>query len=400
MGDKNSGIVHDSSELGIVASHAAREFQPLLVAPTDAEDFNVVSLDLIPVACLGLHDILFEFDSSFVTPRIGVVMKKLPALRDSHKNRRGDLPPVSVFGHADPVGKDEYNKQLSGRRAKAIRGLLLHDASIWKKLRDTPLGGDDWKAKGVEDTMRAELEGLGQTAPASFPDLASAYMEAICPVHLTKEDFLGRGQGKDAKADLQGCGEFNPLLILSKNEAQSLPTFERNQRNASNRRVVIFLFRAGTKIHPDLWPCPTTEELSQGCRNRFFSDADKRRNAGAERREYAKTLDTWACRFYDRVAGESPCERPAPRRLAHISVLLRSNSGCVPLANRPYKVFVQDQVLEGATDADGLVSHEDIPPDDYKLEIDGHSTFVPTTPKSVTRCVHQVEGYYLFPAKS
>jgi len=28
--------------------------------------------------------------------------------------------PLSVFGHADPVGSDDYNKALSGRRAMAV----------------------------------------------------------------------------------------------------------------------------------------------------------------------------------------------------------------------------------------------------------------------------------------
>jgi hypothetical protein len=38
------------------------------VAPTTGDDSNTLKLDLIPVACIGMHDVLFEFDSSFVTP--------------------------------------------------------------------------------------------------------------------------------------------------------------------------------------------------------------------------------------------------------------------------------------------------------------------------------------------
>ena len=36
----------------------------------------------------------------------------------SGRNRPANL---SVFGHADPTGNDDYNKALSGRRAAAIR---------------------------------------------------------------------------------------------------------------------------------------------------------------------------------------------------------------------------------------------------------------------------------------
>jgi hypothetical protein len=57
-------------------------------------------------------------------------------------------------------------------------------------------------------------------------------------------------------------------------------------------------------------------------------------------------------------------------------------------------------VIEGTTDGDGLVAHEDVQPGDYKLEIDGHETFIPTLPKKVTRCLHQVEDYFLFPDES
>src|ERR1051325_745617 len=120
------GTIHDASDLGTVASHAPRATQPFLVSPTHASDFNVLALDLIPVACLGLHDVLFEFDSSFVTPPIGHILDQLPDLRERHKNKNNELPPVSVFGHADPVGSDDYNKKLSGRRARAVQGLLLH----------------------------------------------------------------------------------------------------------------------------------------------------------------------------------------------------------------------------------------------------------------------------------
>src|ERR1051326_8432719 len=83
--DGAQGTVFLSGASGTVASHAARPVQPVLVAPTTGTDFNVVSLDLVPVACLGLHDVLFDFDSSFVTPRIGEILRELPGLRTRHK---------------------------------------------------------------------------------------------------------------------------------------------------------------------------------------------------------------------------------------------------------------------------------------------------------------------------
>lgn len=131
---------------------------------------------------------------------------------------------------------------------------------------------------------------------------------------LDKEkDFLGRGKDSAGKGDFQGCGEFNPVLIFSKTEAQQFSTdkdkTDRNRANAPNRRVMALLFRVGSKIEPAKWPCPRVKEGTTACRKRFWSDASKRRSNQAERREHEKSKDTFACRFYDRLSNSSPCER-------------------------------------------------------------------------------------------
>ena len=97
-------------------SMAAPEIQ---VAPTTKTGFNTIRQSLIPIACWRLHDMRFEFDSSFVRAEVAREMGILHKLLLDHPRA-----PLSVFGHADPVGDDEYNKQLSGRRSAAIYGLL------------------------------------------------------------------------------------------------------------------------------------------------------------------------------------------------------------------------------------------------------------------------------------
>jgi hypothetical protein len=68
------------------------------------------------------------------------------------------------------------------------------------------------------------------------------------------------------------------------------------------------LFQPGLRIDSGCWPCPRTNEGVAGCRKRFWSDHAKRRRFQAERREFESTGDTFACRFYDRLASQSPCE--------------------------------------------------------------------------------------------
>jgi OmpA family len=358
MAGENSGTVHRATDKGTVASHPEVDAQPFFVAPTVAQAFNVLALDINAVACLSLHDVLFAFDSSCVNPEAETILKELPGLRERHKSKLGEFPPVTVFGHADPVGTDSYNKTLSGRRARTIFGLLLHDSAIWEDLYTHPFQGDRWKGPQIA----AMLDALGYKADAddgllNTPDdpnshyfvnnksavvekfqtdkgighdgylnastrkpIFEGYMQKLSAAKLVKTDFLGHGADPDGVGDLQGCSDFNPLLLLSRNENNALAHPARNQANQPNRRVVIFLMCPGRKINIKRWPCPSWSAPSAGCKKRFFSDGEKRRAPAAdERREFAKTHDTFACRFYDRVARLSPCETPAPP----VTLLLR-----------------------------------------------------------------------------
>src|SRR5687767_3140290 len=89
---------------------------PLTVfaAPATGTEFNTIGERLVPKACFKIEDLLFDFDSSFVKPEIGLHLPRLAQLRT--ENTVGTLrPPLSIFGHADPVGDDDHNKKLSGR---------------------------------------------------------------------------------------------------------------------------------------------------------------------------------------------------------------------------------------------------------------------------------------------
>src|SRR5262249_16027673 len=124
--------------------------------------------------------------------------------------------------------------------------------------------------------------------------------------------FLARGEDKDLKGDVQGCSEFNPLLIFSQSKQRQFDQpanhKARNQANKPNRRVVVLLFRPGSRVDPARWPCPRTKEATSDCRKRFFSDFGKGLANGPADVEFEKTKDTFACRFYDRLVKSSPCE--------------------------------------------------------------------------------------------
>jgi hypothetical protein len=313
---------------------------PLVVAPTDKDsEHNTIRPAIFPLACFKLEDVTFDFDSSFIMPGLRPAMAALKDLLDEHPNS-----PMSIFGHADPVGNDDYNKGLSGRRAQAFFALLSRRIDLWEDLHThepkgwgdrsvqlmlDALGFNPGRTDGTvdqptKDAIKAfqSAEGLGSdgiAGPNTRKKLYEKYMDFLCvdsaatPYQLEKSAFLGRGADAGGKADFQGCSEFNPLLLFSKEEKRVFDADQdkgpRNAENAPNRRVMVLLFRPGTTVDVSKWPCPRAKEGTAGCRKRFWSDGEKRRQNTDDRREFKDTRDTFACRFYQRLSDNSPCER-------------------------------------------------------------------------------------------
>ena len=212
------------------------------------------------------------------------------------------------------MGSDEYNKQLSGRRATVVYALLISttDPNAAVKLWQGVSKDEKWGAE-QRRTMQV-FTGLPDSTPDS--DLFKAYMQKLCPAALkvSKQDFLAQGGDPKGKGDFQGCSDFNPVLIFSKKKNDDLEKVKdktaRNDANAPNRRVMVLLFQKGSKIDPAKWPCPRAKEGVEGCKKRFWSDGEKRRKTRLpdKDRKFDDTKDTFACRFYHRLLTNSPCE--------------------------------------------------------------------------------------------
>jgi hypothetical protein len=322
----------DSTTLGGVIGSLPSKTLPMLVAPATADEANTFKEPLVVIACWRMDDIRFEFDSSFVGPDAAEEMRLLALLRKKHPTA-----PLSIFGHADPVGNDVYNKTLSGRRARAIYGLLTRDTDFWEDLFSKKDGThDDWGDRSIE-RMRSTLgiTDTSKTTAATRAPLFRAYMDRLCrdidgkSFEVPKGDFLGKNADGGNRGDIQGCSEFNPVLMFSKGEndafAASANKTKRNEENSPNRRVVILFFRPGSRVDLAKWPCPSAREGIARCQTRFWSDHVKRRSFQAERREAERTRDTFACRFYDRLNEDSPCE--GARKLITFTVIFQRFPG-------------------------------------------------------------------------
>lgn len=366
---------------GIAGEHPIEELAAILAAPTVPGAANTVRLSIIPVACWRLDDLRFEFDSSFIRPEAHQELIELARLRRDHSDA-----PLSIFGHADPVGDDVYNKRLSGRRAIAMYALLTRKPEMWEELYKN--GEDNWGLKTVQ-TMLATLDhgpgvangipsaqtrtaveafqseqGLsvdGDPGPNTREALFRAYMDVICqdaeanPFSVEPSEFLGRGEDPKGKADYQGCSEFNPLLMFSQSENQELSQLanreRRNQENAPNRRVMVLFFRPGPDTPMDRWPCPRADEGIAGCLQRFWSDAAQRRQFQAQRRVFEDSNDTFACRFYHRLVASSPCERLLRTRLLRVR-LFDERRRVIPGA--PYRLILDGETREGEANPEGF----------------------------------------------
>jgi len=124
-----------------------------LVAPATSKQHNTIIAGILPVACWRLEDVRFEFDSSFPVPGMdkgGANNPRAVGEGPSTPSKSGGKPgfPLSVFGHADPTGNDDYNKQLSGRRAAAIYGLSIRlrrrtqPVELMAAFRTSSIGGE------------------------------------------------------------------------------------------------------------------------------------------------------------------------------------------------------------------------------------------------------------------
>jgi hypothetical protein len=272
--------------------------------------------------------------------------------------------------------------------------LLVRDTDTWEDLYAHPFGGDAWGGRSVQMMVRTvgfdpgvidgqmgghtkaaikgyqESKGLtadGVAGPQTRKALFADYMDAICrdesgqPYMLDPSaDFLAHGSDPQRRGDVQGCSEFNPVLVFSKDEDQELSKpenkVERNAENLPNRRVLVFLFPPGTKINLGTWPCPAAVDGPAKCKSSFYPTGDARRSPGDERRFYGQTHDTMACRFYDRMARRSPCE------VARIAIRLRlldSENDAIP--NAPYRLtLASGETRESQADAQGWMVEQNV----------------------------------------
>jgi hypothetical protein len=332
---------------------------------------NTIRDPVLPVvACWKIEGISFGFGDAFVKPDARMAFRQLEQLLERFPNTL-----LSLFGHADPVGSDVSNKKVSEDRARAIYAVLVRDYEAWGDI----LGVRELQSSLVEcGTDPGHVDGI--MGPRTRGAVQS-YMHELCgELVLAKNDFLASGE-----CAYQGCSEFNPLKVFSKDMetmfAENDTASARDIENLPNRRVVGFLFEKKDDVEPERWPCPSAADGIGGCQKQFWANADVRRKPGAELRQrthsvvgldsedqaeissgisfvtfedsdpdYQSAKDTFGCRFYEKLAGNSPCE--VVRDLVFLELNLHGSGENAGEKTR-YTLFFGENERRGFTDENG-----------------------------------------------
>jgi len=145
-----------------------------------------------------LRGVNFDFDRATIRPDgIAILDEVVVILKDEA------TIDVSVDGHTDAIGSDEYNQRLSERRAQAVRDYLVRKGISPSRLRtrgfgeSEPVASNDTE-EGRAQNRRTELNVIGGESreparPRRQPDASREYRDQR---REYREDNGGRDNGR------------------------------------------------------------------------------------------------------------------------------------------------------------------------------------------------------------
>jgi len=126
-----------------------------------------------PLEVVSLGMIHFDFDKSTIKPEYTKVLRECIDYLNSH-----DDVFLTIEGHTDAKGTDDYNQRLSERRAQAVYRYFINAGIPARRLmmlgygefrpiapNQTPAGGDD--PEGRAKNRRVQFQIVRSTAPAA-----------------------------------------------------------------------------------------------------------------------------------------------------------------------------------------------------------------------------------------
>lgn len=198
-----------------------------------------------------LHGLMFETDKTFLLPGAMRGIRGLVELYSGHEDMS-----VVITGHADRVGRSDYNLKLSDGRAQAIGQFLYDDAAQWMPNYEAASSGAAWGTREDQHMLSAIVRDQG--APFYEGDVDGVF-DALSEVatrdyqaarELSVDGVAGPNTREQLIADYMALdGTSLPLaadvLFLGCGENHSAVPTEDDVGEPENRRVEIFLFDPG-----------------------------------------------------------------------------------------------------------------------------------------------------------
>lgn len=105
-----------------------KKIPPFLAVPVKPDDITRQPLE--EGKAIQLKDIYFEFDKHELMPRSYVELNKLLRIMQENPGLR-----IQIVGHTDNIGRTDYNKYLSRKRAKSVVTFLMENGISAGRLR-------------------------------------------------------------------------------------------------------------------------------------------------------------------------------------------------------------------------------------------------------------------------
>lgn len=326
------------------------------------------------VSLVRLKGPFFDLSKNFLLNTAVGGLKDLRAIYEANSPST-----LLIVGHTDTSGQASYNDELSLERARSVAAFLADDVEFWEKQYGSGVPeGKRWGRREDEQMIEALPDAASGREPAESligffqrtrgfavsGSLGAAERKQLISEYMALDGADVKEAGLDITVVTHGAGENFPL------DASGEAVDERpadGQRDDLDRRVELFFFDKELGVQPKV------------------ADGSSSKPKSPEYPEWRR-----------RALQLAEVQPPGGARDRVVSVVLLSNSGNLPLADRDLTLQIDgDPPFKGRTDQDGVFEKSGVPAGDHLLTIDGISTFVSATPVSVVRRPHVVTGHEL-----
>jgi outer membrane protein OmpA-like peptidoglycan-associated protein len=143
---------------------------------------------------ISLSDVLFDVDKATIKPGAERSIERIAAVLDQYPDHD-----ISVEGHTDATGPDDYNQRLSEQRAAAVREKLVAGGVDANRITSRGLGettpvATNATAEGRQQNRRVEIVvlGAGTLAQAAAGTVVDSVARDTSAVRMTPPDSTVR----------------------------------------------------------------------------------------------------------------------------------------------------------------------------------------------------------------